>query len=303
MSGERERANCSSQQQIPLVLLQLSSTPEHALRTHERWMRTWWTLNPEYHYMLLSDGDCDAFVGAHASDDERAAYGLLRTGAQRADLFRLLFLKAIGGVYADLDLELRTPLRHVLPPAASSVVGSTWNFAFLAYAPRHPLLQYAAAGVVRKVLWQARAMHLGLPGRCSSPVSCVLKVTGPGSYDSLISEAAQQHNCTNRWLPQPHHCARSPSGPMRSIHVCKADGGDGAWLCNAFTHWTCKRSRSRRRCDGTHYTLQRRNATSFFYGAPRVLPPPLLRSLNATGGRRLRHHKLGGGDCSPARQP
>ena len=57
--------------------------------------------------MLLSDDDCDAFVGAHASEDERAAYGLLRTGAQRADLFRLLFLKAIGGVYADLDLELR----------------------------------------------------------------------------------------------------------------------------------------------------------------------------------------------------
>ena len=77
--------------------------------------------------MLLSDDDCDAFVGAHASEDERAAYGLLRTGAQRADLFRLLFLKAIGGVYADLDLELSTPLRRVLPPTASSVVGYTWK--------------------------------------------------------------------------------------------------------------------------------------------------------------------------------
>ena len=52
-------------------------------------------------------------------------------------------------------------------------MGSTWNFAFLAYEPRHPLLQYAAAGVVRKVLSQARAMRLGLPGRCYSPVSCV----------------------------------------------------------------------------------------------------------------------------------
>ena len=77
--------------------------------------------------MLLSDDDCDAFVGAHANEDERAAYGLLRTGAQRADLFRLLFLKAIGGVYADLDLELRTPLRRVLPPTASSVVRHTWT--------------------------------------------------------------------------------------------------------------------------------------------------------------------------------
>ena len=87
--------------------------------------------------MLLSDADCDSFVGAHASDEEQRAYGLLRTGAQRADLFRILFLKVIGGVYADLDLELRTPLREVLPPQASLVAGSTWNFAFLAYQRNH----------------------------------------------------------------------------------------------------------------------------------------------------------------------
>jgi len=31
----------------------------------------------------------------------------------------------------------------------------------------------------------------------------VLKVTGPGSYDALVAEAAQRHNCTNKWLPQP----------------------------------------------------------------------------------------------------
>jgi mannosyltransferase OCH1-like enzyme len=64
--------------------------------------------------MLLSDDDCDAFVGAHASEDERAAYGLLRTGAQRADLFRLLFLKAIGGVYT-----LISTLSCARPSAAS----------------------------------------------------------------------------------------------------------------------------------------------------------------------------------------
>ena len=39
---------CTRQQDIPLVLLQLSSTPARALLTHEKWMRTWWTLNPEH---------------------------------------------------------------------------------------------------------------------------------------------------------------------------------------------------------------------------------------------------------------
>ena len=268
------------QQSISRVVLQMGATSSQALLKHEKWMRTWWTLNPEYHYMLLSDRDCDAFVGAHASDDEQAAYGLLRTGAQRADLFRILFLRAIGGIYADLDLELRTPLRNVLPPEASSVVGSTWNFAFLAYQPRHPLMQYVASGVTRRVLEQHRAMRLGLPSKCYSPVSCVLKVTGPHSYNDLIAQAGHHYNCTNKWLPSPHHCRRSPNAAMRRMHVCSRDGGDGAWLCDAFTHWTCKRMRSKRSCDGSHYTRQVRNATAFFLPTPRVLPKPRLRSTS-----------------------
>ena len=58
---------------------------------------------------------------------------------------------------------------------------------------------------------------------------------------------------------------------MRRLHVCHGDGGDGGWMCNAFTHWTCKRSRSRRSCDKTHYSQQRRNATAFFWREPRPL--------------------------------
>ena len=48
-SAPRCAGHCTRQQDIPLVLLQLSSTPARALLTHEKWMRTWWTLNPEHH--------------------------------------------------------------------------------------------------------------------------------------------------------------------------------------------------------------------------------------------------------------
>ena len=77
---------------------------------------------------------------------------------------------------------------------------------------------------------------------CASPVSCVLKVTGPGAYENLVVEAAMVHNCTNKWLPTQRHCVGSSSAPMRRLHVCEHDGGDGAWLCNAFTHWTRRRT-------------------------------------------------------------
>ena len=66
---------------------------------------------------------------------------------------------------------------------------------------------------------------------------------------------------------------------MRRIHVCLGDGGDGGWMCNAFTHWTCKRSRSRRSCDKSHYSQQRRNASAFFRAAPR----PLAAAAQVTG--------------------
>ena len=281
-----------SPQTIPQIILQVGATAESALKKHEKWMRTWWTLNPEYDYMLLSDEDCDAFVGAHASDDERRAYGVLRTGAQRADLFRVLWLKLVGGVYADLDLELRMPLRQAfdraagldyssratnyrewaaLPPdnrtEASLVTWdfSGWNFAFLAYERDHPLLVSVTRSIVELVLGQWDAMR-GVTNRtvCSSAVSCVLRVTGPSAYSSLVTTAARGLNCTNSWLPRARDCRQSES--MRRIRVLVDPKGQ------VLTHWTCKRIISQRKCDIEHYTRQPRNASAFFLREPRRLP-------------------------------
>ena len=51
--------------------------------------------------------------------DERLGYASLLTGASRSDLFRLFWLRELGGVYADLDAELTLPLREMLPLNAS----------------------------------------------------------------------------------------------------------------------------------------------------------------------------------------
>ena len=50
------------------------------------------------------------------------AYTSLVTGSQRADVFRVLYLKRFGGIYADIDQELRAPLSEVPhpPPAATT---------------------------------------------------------------------------------------------------------------------------------------------------------------------------------------
>ena len=60
-----------SPQTIPQFILQVGATAESALKKHEKWMQTWWTLNPEYDYMLLSDADCDSFVEVAPRDVSR----------------------------------------------------------------------------------------------------------------------------------------------------------------------------------------------------------------------------------------
>ena len=231
----------------------------------------------------------------HCSAAERAAYRRALVGAQRADLFRVLWLKLVGGVYADLDLELRMPLRQAfdraaglddssratnfrgwaaLPPdnrTEASLVAwdfSGWNFAFLAYERDHPLLTSVTRSIVELVLGQWDAMR-GVTNRthrtvCSSAVSCVLRVTGPSAYSSLVTTAARGLNCTNNWLPRARDCRQSE--PMRRIRVLVDPKGQ------VLTHWTCKRIISQRKCDSEHYTRQPRNASAFFLREPRRLP-------------------------------
>ena len=69
--------------------------------------------------VLLDDDACADFIDRFCSDDERLGYARLLTGASRSDLFRLFWLREMGGVYADLDAELTLPLREMLPPTAS----------------------------------------------------------------------------------------------------------------------------------------------------------------------------------------
>ncbi len=69
--------------------------------------------------VLLDDAACADFIDRFCSDDERLGYASLLTGASRSDLFRLFWLRELGGVYADLDAELTLPLREMLPLNAS----------------------------------------------------------------------------------------------------------------------------------------------------------------------------------------
>ena len=209
--------------------------------------------------MRFDNHDCQSFVDACTSRMERLVYKHVSTGAQRADLFRVYFLRSMGGIYADADTEHRLPLSTFVPPNASAVVGSFWDFSFMAFEPYHPILRELAHRATTEVVYQLGQLSTNSPWRCQGSTDCVLAVTGPLQYDRAILHVSHHHGCHNLWWrPQPAKHGRAAdcanaSDSMRRIHICD----DPHWqapFCGAVEHLDCHNSRRSRKCSPDHYS-------------------------------------------------
>ena len=168
-----DEASALGASRIPRIILMTVASVDEALTNYGHLMEQWWLRNPEYAYVLLSDADCEAFLQACCSIEERTAYAVLKTGPSRADLFRAIWMRDIGGVYVDQDSILTKPLRDVIPASAPLVTHKPsrsqgksvpgWNFNFLAFQPRCPIWQVQVRRVVARVLER----QLRVPSRCT----------------------------------------------------------------------------------------------------------------------------------------
>jgi hypothetical protein len=261
-------------QRIPRRILQTGLTFADTLATHRDLMQKWWQLNPEYAYMFYSDAGAMRFVEKHASRAEQEAYRAVRTGAQKADLFRILALRYLGGVYADADMELRKPLRDVVPTNASGVVGRFWGSEFMAFERGHPLLVRALRIVTANVHRQVKLIKRGNSStHCGSPHSCVLQVTGPFALRESFSRAAHAMSCKLPLLPADRRPGAKSGGQVcpkavRETHVCIGDKGNiyRNWACDAAYHWDCRNSGAKRKCSTKHYSRYRgKSAARMFF--------------------------------------
>ena len=294
----------TSDQVVPRRIVQIGRTFQHAANKHMMHMRAWWALNPEYEYRFFTDAQCSSFMREHASADEQRAYRAVVLGAQRADLFRGVYLRHRGGVYADLDCELRSPLRAIVPPNATVVANPTWTFEFLIFAPDHPIMRSFVQLATANVLREAEKLRDNVKDRCRGPHQCVIRVTGPLAWSSAVGSAttatgtaaagglrprrnaAAKHErggdesgCANRLrnarTPMPGECARASSAELRGIHVCGPDRWEGrgheqpAWMCGAIRHWDCRQfvQTLQEGCSKTSY----RNYNAGFFNASRLL--------------------------------
>ena len=252
-------ANVSQQsslpiQQIPRRIVQTGISFVASLASHALQMRTWWEHNPEYEYIFFGEEDAQTWVESHAAHQEAAAYRGLRIGASRADLFRVLFLKYEGGVYADIDMEAGRPLRELITAQASAVVTAHWNFEFLAFEPNHPIVVETARRITWNVQQQlaataallasparsenvpARRIANGQHGSNNEPkdvkVSCV--VLAAARRRSAVSQCVHDVTGPLTWLVAVHDVSRHAGCSLRPHHlrvdyrdaVCERAQGD-----------------------------------------------------------------------------
>ena len=187
----------TSPQRIPRIIWQLTSTAAAALERDGHAISTWWKKNPTYAYNLLDDEDCNRLVAGLASTAELAAYELVKTGVQRADLARVLVLREIGGVYADTDVTATRPLTTVLPATATMVVlGGGSVFEVMMSAPGNPLLSAHLVAARSAIEAQASfACSDSPPLGCHGYIACIHNVTGPHAYRRSAAAVSGQLQC------------------------------------------------------------------------------------------------------------
>lgn len=252
-SWYRPRAlNAAARQRVPRTIMQTGRTYADALRRHRQWMLRWSTLNPEYEINFFGDAHAHRFVLTHGSADEIRAFQSLVTGAQRADLFRILYLRTAGGVYADIDEEPYVPLKKVLPANASALISRHMAFEFLVFTPGHSILKEAARIMTANILQQHALIRNASDRRCTTPHTCVILVTGPPVYGKGVVRARRAGGCD--W-PSTEHCRKSAQtcdicrqahdSEIRHIAFCHQDGGNtfNTKACNVTRHWDCRNSR------------------------------------------------------------
>jgi len=97
------------------------------LRSRVDYMKTWLEVEPDVNVMFWTDDSMESWVRERfGMKPVHKAWSMLGHGQQaeikKADLFRALVLWYYGGVYADLDIEMKAPVRRFVENEQTVIV-------------------------------------------------------------------------------------------------------------------------------------------------------------------------------------
>jgi len=110
------------EQLIPKLIIQTDENKNQIPLTHYRTMQSLLDKNPDYALLFFDDEACIEFVRANFSIKMSTAYEMIRPGAFKADLFRLLALYHYGGIYVDLKKVALVSMSAFVPPTCNKPI-------------------------------------------------------------------------------------------------------------------------------------------------------------------------------------
>lgn len=115
-----ERKKDVYNQLIPLKIFQTWKTRYVSPEMYKNILKNM-EMNPEYDYYFFGDEECKIYLQKNYGKEYLDAFEDLIPGAFKADLWRYAILAKEGGVYIDLDIDLKVPLREIIKEDESFV--------------------------------------------------------------------------------------------------------------------------------------------------------------------------------------
>lgn len=155
-----KRETAKYQQEIPYYIFQTWKTSilEKPLFNNTK---KWFLLNPEYNYFLFNDTHVENLIRIEYGERILNLYKNLLVGASKADVWRLMVIYCYGGIYFDLDCEMKEEYpfrvwgfgnREVVTGKGSDGAPHQWG---LIYKPGHPIIKKA----IQRVLFELYHQH------------------------------------------------------------------------------------------------------------------------------------------------
>ncbi len=139
--------------------------------------------NPNYAYEFYTDERINEFIISSFGKDIFDTYSKIQVGAAKADFFRYAILYQQGGIYLDIDSQVKKPLDELIQANDTAIISLENNERFyvqwaMIYEAKHPFLAKTIEMVVDNI------KHNRYPNDSH-------KMTGPTTYTEAIRQCLE----------------------------------------------------------------------------------------------------------------
>ena len=184
---------------IPRIIWQTAKSHKPAPPASQKIINSWKKLNPEWRRHLLDDEELEIFMRTHFNNTVVESFLNLPLPVMRADFFRVAVMYYEGGIYADVDVELKQPIQKWDNNAIDKcevVIGMenaahicNWGFAG---RRNHLLFKLATEYSIERWMNKTFVMDEHL----------IHGVTGPGLLTDALFDLAKEAGCAQIISPE-----------------------------------------------------------------------------------------------------